>query len=305
MFKKLGKALLGAVVAFGLFGCTQKASEGVEVTAVEPVKILCPTGAPALAVLGAVGDENITIDYTEGTDLLTAELAKADSEYDIIVAPTNLGAKIYSNTQAFNLEATLTWGNLYLVGPADTDITAVEVAAFGEQAVPGLVFRKVFADLTPTYYGSVQEAQQALLTGNADVSLLAQPVAAATIAKAQEMGKEFTVLADLQALYQQNTGSDLKGYPQASLFVKAGNQDKVQHALTEICSFDAEFNEEAAKEKIELATVEAIGVPNAEIAIKTWEKQNILYIAGTNAKDAIVEFLSTFGMEYPEGLIIE
>ena len=47
VLKKLGKALLGAVLALSLFGCAQDAKK-------EPVKVLCPTGAPALAILGAV-----------------------------------------------------------------------------------------------------------------------------------------------------------------------------------------------------------------------------------------------------------
>ena len=304
MLKRLSKALLAVGVALSLFGCSQSTSSTTEETK-EPVKVLCPTGAPALAMLGAVGDENVTIDYTEGTDLLTAELAKEDSEYDIIVAPTNLGAKIYGNTQVFNLEAVLTWGNLYMVGAQDSDLSTATVAAFGEQAVPGLVFKKVYPDLNPTYYSSVQEAQQALLTGQADVALLAQPVAAATIAKAKENGKELTILSDLQALYQEQTQSDLKGYPQASLFVKSGSRDKVNYVLSEVCSFLSEYTEDAAREKIEAVTAETLGVPSADLAINTWDKQNILYTSAASSKQDIVDFLSVFGMEVPEGLINE
>lgn len=302
MFRKLGKVFMSMTLVMGLVACAQKDET---VTVNEPVKVLCPTGAPSLAILGAVGDANVTIDYTEGADLLSAELAKADSEYDMIVAPTNLGAKIYGKTQAFNLQATLTWGNLYLVGPEGTDINSANVAAFGEQAVPGLVFKKVLPEVNPTYYASVQEAQQALLTGQADVALLAQPVAAATIAKAKEMEKEFTVLSDLQALYQEQTKSESKGYPQASLFVKAGNQEKVNYVVKEITSFLETSDEEAIQEKIETATVESLGLPNAQIAVKTWAQQNIKYVEGKDAKQDIVDFLQVFGMECPEGLIVE
>lgn len=303
MFKKLGKVLLSLTLMSGMVACSSKQQQEEVAPTVEAVKVLCPTGAPSLAILGAVGDENVTIDYTEGADLLSAELAKADSEYDIIVAPTNLGAKIYANTQAFNLEATLTWGNLYLVGEENTDLASANIAAFGEQAVPGLIFKKVYSDLNPTYYASVQEAQQALMTGNADVALLAQPIAAATIAKAKENGKELSVLADLQALYQQQSESEMAGYPQASLFVKAGNQEKVGYVLDEISGFLNECSDDDIKEKIEIATVEKLGLPNAEIAIKTWPKQNILYKSGKDAKAEIVAFLQVFGMECPEGLI--
>lgn len=306
-FRKFGKAVLGAALALSMVACAQTAKEEVveEVVESEPVSILCPTGAPALAILGAVGDENVTIEYTEGTDLLTAELAKADSEYDIIVAPTNLGTKLYANTQAYNLEAVLTWGNLYLVGPEGTDISTANIAAFGEKAVPQLVFSKVLPELNPTYYASVQEAQQALLTGNAEVALLAQPVAAATIAKAKENGKELTILSDIQALYKEATGNKNTGYPQASLFVKAGNQEKVQTVLGNICSFLADANDEAISQKIEEAGIESLGLPSAEIVVKTWAKQNINYQAAKSCKEDIVAFLQVFGMELPEGLIVE
>ncbi|MDO4467468.1 MAG: hypothetical protein Q4C49_10775 [Bacillota bacterium] len=301
--KKFGRAVLSAVMALSVVACAQQPAK--EETKNEPVSILCPTGAPSLAVLGAVGDENVTIEYTEGTDLLTAELAKADSAYDIIVAPTNLGTKIYANTQAYNLEAVLTWGNLYMVGPEGTDLSSANIAAFGEKAVPQLVFKKVYPELNPTYYASVQEAQQALLTGKADVALLAQPVAAATIAKAKEAGKEFTVLSNLQALYQKTTGNKNIGYPQASLFVKAGNQDKVQNVLSSISTFLTDTKEEAIREKIEMAGVENLGIPNAEIAVKTWAAQNINYQPAKSCKEDIVSFLQVFGMELPEGLIME
>ena len=305
MIKKFGKLLLSTVLACGLMACSSQQTAQTEEVVEEPVKILCPTGAPALAILGAVENENITIEYTEGTDLLTAELAKEDSEFDIIVAPTNLGTKIYANTQAYNLEAVLTWGNLYLVGPEGADITSANVAAFGEQAVPGLVFKKTYPELNPTYYSSVQEAQQALLTGQAEVALLAQPVAAATIAKAKENGTELTILADVQAAYQKISGSENIGYPQASIFVKAGNQDKVNYALTAICTFLSDYNEDSAREIIEEVTPETLGVPSADLAINTWDKQNISYQAAKSCKEDIVDFLNVFGMELPEGLIVE
>ena len=222
MIKKLGKAFLAAALSLGLVACTQQPKKA------EPVSILCPTGAPALAIMGAYGLEDVTIDYVEGTDVLTAELSKEDSQYDIIVAPTNLGAKLYTKNPAYNLEAVLTWGNLYLVGPEGTDVKSADITigAFGEGAVPGLVFNNVAKseNLSPnvTFFGSVQEAQQNLLGGKVDVALLAQPVATATIAKAKELDKNLTVLMNLQTAFAKAQGLETVGYPQASMFVKSG-----------------------------------------------------------------------------------
>lgn len=72
----------------------------------------------------------------------------------------------------------------------------------------------------PTWYNAVSDAQQALLAGKADMALLAQPAAAATIAKAKENGTDLKVIANLQELWTAKQGDDETGYPQAAVFVK-------------------------------------------------------------------------------------
>lgn len=307
MFKKLGKVFMAATLSLGLVACAPK--EEAEV--IEPVSILCPTGAPALATLGVYDQEDVTIDYVEGADVLTAELSKEDGEYDIIVAPTNLGAKLFGQNQTYNLEAVVTWGNLYLVGEEGTDVTSSEtsIAAFGEAAVPGLVFKNVAkeANLSEnvTFYGSVQEAQQNLLANKADVALLAQPVAAATIAKGKEMDKNLAVLMNLQQVWADKiTQSDVVGYPQASIFVK--KDANVQRVLDSVAAFiENAGDEEALVEAIDAVGVETLGLPNAQIAAKTWNAQGIRYTSGKDAKDSIESFLAIFNIQLPEGLIVE
>lgn len=298
--RKIGSFVLSAILSLSLVACS---SNQAVTEPSEPVKVLAPTGAPALALLGAYGDENIEVETVEGTDVLTAELSKADSEYDIIVAPTNLGAKLYSQAEAFNMEAVLTWGNLYLVGSEGADLNTASIAAFGEKAVPQLVFSYVMdtANMNVTYYASVQEAQQALLTNQAEAALLAQPVAAATIAKAKEQDKTLTVLSDLQKLWQEKTGDEEAGYPQASLFVKADTD--VSYALDKISSFLEDADEDSISAAIEKAGVENLGVPSAQLAISTWQQQNIRYEKASDVQTQIEEFLGLFNIELPEGLI--
>ena len=137
--KKIGSLALAGVLTFSLFGCASPE----ESVSDEPVSILCPTGAPALSILGASDLEDVTIEYVDGTDILTSELAKEDGEYDIILAPTNLGAKVYAQSEAYQLDAVMTWGNLYLVGQEGVDLSTATIAAFGQNAVPGLVFNTV------------------------------------------------------------------------------------------------------------------------------------------------------------------
>ena len=301
--KKGSKLALAAALAFAMTACSSSKPKEEKI---EPVSILCPTGAPALSIQGAADLEDVSIEYVDGSDLLTSELAKEDGEYDIIVAPTNLGAKVYSESGSYNLDAVLTWGNLYLVGPEGIDLKTASIAAFGQNAVPGLVFNQVEEEgLNVTWYSSAAEAQQALLTGQQQVALLAQPVAQATIAKAKENGKEFSVLQDLQALWQEKTCSEDAGYPQASLFVKADEQEKVCRVLEGIETFIADADEDTLTSTIDKAGADTLGLPNTQIAVKTWKQQNIRYVKGKDAKEDIENFLKVFKMELPKGLIAE
>ncbi len=298
---KKGISLMAcSFLALGLAACSSADTSN------EPISILCPTGAPALSLLGTWDLENVSVEYVDGSDILTSELAKEDGEYDIIVAPTNVGAKVYGESESYNLEAVLTWGNLYLVGQEGTDLSTASIAAFGQNAVPGLVFNQVEdPSLNVTWYSSVQEAQQALLTNQQQVALLAQPVAAATIAKAKENGKELTVLQDLQKLWQEKTDSEDAGYPQASLFVKSGEEEKVEAVLDAVEEYIEEANEKTLTSTIDDIGAEVLGVPNTQIAVKTWNAQNIRYVQGNDAKEDIEDFLAVFHMELPDGLIVE
>ena len=74
MLKKCFKMILGAFMAFSMVACSSQPEK-------EAVSILCPSGAPALAMLGAGLVENVTIDYAN-TDVLQAELSKEDGEYE-------------------------------------------------------------------------------------------------------------------------------------------------------------------------------------------------------------------------------
>lgn len=298
---KKGISLMAcSFLALGLAACSNTDTSN------EPISILCPTGAPALSLLGTWDLENVSVEYVDGSDILTSELAKEDGEYDIIVAPTNVGAKVYGESESYNLEAVLTWGNLYLVGQEGTDLSTASIAAFGQNAVPGLVFNQVEnPSLNVTWYSSVQEAQQALLTNQQQVALLAQPVAAATIAKAKENGKEMTVLQDLQKLWQEKTNSEDAGYPQASLFVKSGEEEKVEAVLDAVEEYIEEADEKTLTSTIDDIGAEVLGVPNTQIAVKTWNAQNIRYVQGNDAKEDIEDFLTVFHMELPDGLIVE
>ena len=266
----------------------------------EPISILAPQGAPALATLPFADQETVSVDYVSVSDPLSAELIKNDSAYDVIIAPINLGTKlIEKDNTPYRLAAVITWGNLYIVGEADYQ-NGDAFAAFGEAAVPGKILTH-YADIKEvTYFNSVQDVQTQLLSGKAKAGLLAEPAATATIAKAKEKGKTLTVLQDLQ---EKETVDGQKGYPQAAVFVK--DREKSEAVLKHIEQF---LNEAADEEQIsawiEQLGVEQLGIPNAKIALSTWERQNLKYADANTVKNDIAEFLKLFQIVFHDNMLI-
>lgn len=308
--KKFLKALLAVLL---ISGCaTSKGNEGEDIqepsndVVIEGYNVLVPTGAPALAVVNDIVNSEInTYTLTSGADMLTTELAKSDSEYDIIIAPINAGAKLIGlGKSQYKLAAVLTWGNLYLVGTDDaTEDDAI--SAFGEAAVPGMVLKNIMTKSgmanEVTYYSAVTEAQAALLGGKTKLALLAEPAVTATIAKAKQNGMNLSVKTDLQASWESIYGS--YGYPQAAVFVKdevySSNSASVENYLQTINDYITVKDMTLFEASVE-AKIDEIGVPSAQIAVKSYDGQNISYNKAIDVKKEIDDFLSVFGVELTE-----
>lgn len=295
---KFFKGALAAVLAFTLTACATTNKE-------EPIKVLTPMGAPSLSLLGLYGNDKVTMETVDGADTLAAELSKEDGSYDIIVAPINQGVALMNKGKSnYTLSQVVTWGNLYIVGTSDDALNKEGTfAVFGEKAVPQKVLNASM-DLstikaTPTYFNSVNDVQAQLLSGKAKVGLMAEPAATATIAKAKEKGIDLKIIKDLQKEYKEKNNLESTGYPQAALFVKKGSEDKVASYIELAATFANETapkDSDKIKSQVEAATVEKLGIPNAEIAVKTWERQNIHIKKATEVKTDIETFLKQFNL---------
>ncbi len=298
--KRLMKCILAAAV---LAGCTAAPEEEPEETPVEKtdLTIIAPTGAPAIAMLGAFED-GFDITTVDGPDLLQAALI--NGEYDAVVAPTNLGVKlIQAGKSNYRLYDVLVWGNLYLLGTSEDVLEQedVKVAAFGEAAVTGLVFTKEFPELAQkaVWYASVADARAALLAGEVDVTLIAEPAATATIAAGKEKDRNFVIIADLQEQWPVEGG-----YPQASLFVKADlleeNPDAfvyLEKVLTDYAgALNGAEDKSAAAELVETVGADVLGVPNGQIIAKTWDRLGVNIRRGADVTDELNVFLEMFGI---------
>ncbi|MDD2592051.1 MAG: hypothetical protein PHP11_03985, partial [Erysipelotrichaceae bacterium] len=208
------KRLIVFVLVLILVGCSNQ----TVVDEAKALSVLAPKGAPGLSVVGyadTYGDEKITL--VDGTDVISAALLNPIPEYDVIIAPINLGALTITKGSDYRLLGVITWGNLYLVGNTKLVDSELPLAMFGEGAVPQKVVENAI-DLSTLnkdiqYFNSVADVQVALLTEKAAYGLLAEPLLTATLAKATQSDIDLEVIYDIQAEY--NIKNNTTGYPQA------------------------------------------------------------------------------------------
>ena len=118
------------------------------------LKILAPTGAPAIAFYNYATNANFE---TTGSPSDVIIPAFRKGMYDVIVAPTHGGLMQIINNQAnYKIAATITFGNMYIVSMGtDTDNELNEgdrVLYFQKNDLPGKIFEYVYGDLKLNKY---------------------------------------------------------------------------------------------------------------------------------------------------------
>jgi NitT/TauT family transport system substrate-binding protein len=270
----------------------------------ESLSILSPKGAPAISLVPLIQENLDSIEFVDGTDILSAELIKG--EKDVIIAPVNLGAALNKKeSNLYRLYGIVTWGNLYLVSNSDSTLLSDEaIAIFGEQAVPGLVFNAVKDQLSinpiSTAFNSVTEVQGQLISKSFNLGLMAEPLVTATIAKAKtlETPLNLSVYADLQALWKTKTGFD--NYPQAAIFIKADISDErlkqVEARFDLMMAYNLEVNNDSSllERDINEELSTTLGVPSSKVLVQAWDRMNVNIVKADDNKEAIEAFLELF-----------
>jgi len=296
-----------AIILIGLLvACTAKPLEWENLT------ILSPKGAPALSLVPIIQENKDSIEFVDGTDVLSAELIKG--EKDVIIAPVNLGAALSKKeSNPYRLYGIVTWGNLYLVSNSDITLGENEpIALFGEQAVPGLVYKSIKDNLdqvfVSTAFNSVTDVQGQLLSRSFNVGLMAEPLMTATIAKAKtlEIPLNLSVYKDLQALWKEKTG--FENYPQAAIYIKADisaeKLKQVEARLDLMMAYNIELNNNPSLLETDITEElsSTLGVPVSKILVQAWDRMNVNVVKANDNKEAIEAFLELFKLNGLENL---
>ena len=223
-------AIVLLVSVYAMCACNDKENQLKEIT------MYVPDGAPALSVAKlindkAVGDVKVSTVITTGEEVV----AKCGSgEADVAVLPTNAAVNICSKRSDYLLFSVNVYGVLYIVGTEQIDSIAQlqgeTLYSIGLGNTPEYVFKKICDVQGVKYQGDnaidIQYQTDAstiipqVLNGKAKFALIGEPAVTQLMTNAQKKGVDVFNLFDLQQLWQQATGAEQKGYPQASMIVK-------------------------------------------------------------------------------------
>ena len=194
------------------------------------VTLMAPQGSPLMTVLG-LDQDDYEIDVVSGADPLVA--AFGSNSHDAILAPTNLGVKLYASKTDYKLAALVVFGNYHLVSTSFTEGKMTElqdksIVVFGQNQTSDIIIKHLISeldlDVTIEYVDSVQLATSTYIFDSSKIVMVAEP----SLSKIKSLVPE-TKSIDLQDEYAKV--HEGLSYPQASLFVKSSLDSKIVERL--------------------------------------------------------------------------
>ncbi|MCQ2087556.1 MAG: hypothetical protein MJZ37_05765 [Bacilli bacterium] len=301
------KLLVLATISLLSTGCSRV--EFIEST----VKVICPTGAPAVAFYNHASDENFE---TNGAPANILSFLNASSPYDVVVIDTVSGLKAIKNGAPYKMHSTITFGNFFIASTGnDEDETMSsddKIVLFGKNQTPDLLFHYIYGnqyDDAIEYVNAVTDAASCLASGknvltgsDVDYVFIAQPALFSTLnnTNAPTYGKS-AIAANIQELYKNKTNN--KSIVQASVFVKNGSNcdeylEILKSDIETLLDFPTEV--ETALGSVDEDEVKAkYGVP-ARIMKAVVANNNGLGLGFKKARDNLADinnFINIFGLE--------
>lgn len=269
----------------------------------EEIKIIVPDGMPYIAIGNMIGKRGVTIDNVSGAAALKA--AFVSNEYDIVIAPFNLGAQLYNTKKStFKIDAVIGLNNLHIIAQPEFSLTTIAditkstkpLLAFGQGSTPEIILNEVFKtnniEKEVTYLNSVNDVMPFFVSKQYDVVLSSEPVL--TIMRMNK-GLEFNSIS-------------LQNYleiPIIQVAVFASSNEAKQDRITEVLL----QIRKCVETLVESPTIYAEDLAEkgdyfAEIGAKTLKecemKGNIKFIKATNYRVEINKYLTMLGYDIPD-----
>lgn len=295
MVKRMFLIIIITFMSFGLVACYNNEDNNTT------VKVLLPAGGPALGMaqmmheVSTINDTKIEYEVVSGPESLVAGITSASHE--IVIAPTNLGAKLYNGGSNYLFAGTISLGSLFLVSKEDISIEDLEnetILAFGKNSTPDIILRKLLDynnmldKVNIEYLNSVSDVNAQFIAGNYKVALLAEPSFSVT----RKSTDTYTVM-DLQDEYKKMTGNE--SYPQASVFIKKEFADENKELTNEFINkvsesiiFANTYNEVASYFYTDLNIYPNIPI---KVLASSIPNSNLSFIDVKDSKELVNEYL--------------
>lgn len=316
MKKIISLILIIFVIGLLFVGCAPK-GEIVEPQEDEvlSLKVAAPSGPTAISLVKMFKDNpklgdhvEVTYEAVKSPDLMSAKIISG--EVDFAVIPTNLIANLYNKGVDYKLGASTVWGVLYIAGD-DTiigwdDLKGKEITTIGRGLTPDILFRYLLEengmdpdkDIKLNYLSGPQELAQAVISGQAKLAILPEPVLSTVLMK----NEDIQILMDLQEEWELVTGKP--SYPQSSLFIKDEIIEKypdiVEMFLSEYERGIQWINDNPEEAGVYVEELN-IGL-NAKIAEKAIPGSNLSFVRAEDAKTAIEDFLEVLMKFSPDSI---
>lgn len=300
--KIMKKQILLLIPLMMLTGCKKDTSK---------LKIVCPTGAPAIAFYKENSNPNFE---TNGVPSNIVSMMNENSDKDLVVIDTVSGLKAIKNGAPYKLAASLTFGNFYIASTGKDDDEVIDkddkIVLFGQNQTPDLLFHYLYGNEyndAIEYVTNVQDAAKCLITGKNEVTtntidyvFIAQPV----LTNALNKNKNAKKVVDIQEAYKNK--SEGKSLIQASLFVRnKAKKDIVNEYLKGLkASVEEAINNpdvisETLKDKSveEMTALYGVAPSLAVTALKDNNGLGLGYKKGKDIKSEIDSFISLFSLE--------
>ncbi len=287
--KKIKLLFMLLIIAMGMLviGCDKEQDQ----EELETIKVLVPGGAPLIAFGNLLDNKAFKFDLAQSADALSAGLL--NTEYDMIVAPLNLGAKLsISGKTSYKLEAIITTNNTYLVSKNEInsvkDLAGLNILAYGKNATPDIIFKSALEKNNVTvgniaYQASVGDVLSLFMANSSEAtySLLAEPQV--TIIK--EKNPNVYVLDMVKEIEEG------KVFPQACLYIKENSNVTEKHLelmkqnINKLNNNPKEYTESVLNKH---TYFKGIG---SEVLEKALPNCNIVYLKAKENKEIVNEYI--------------
>lgn len=252
-------------------------------------------------------NNNVSLENVTGAENLQSALSSGS--HDIVIAPLNLGAKLYIGEKStYKIEAVITLNNAYIVTQTDNpldsinDLIGKEIMAFGKAGIPGSLVTKLYNDneeldlsnIEGNWYDSSADVYGLFKGGSGPgYAVMSEPEISKLIVKDNISVKTLDICSLL----------NLEVIPQACIFVNPNSdQTKVKEVLELIeANINCLNNDPLAYAEKAITLHNSFNIMGKEVITRCIPLTNIKYLKASEIRSDIENTLTIIGLKKVPG----